>query len=256
MNSSESAEAVVKMALQGSEVALKISGEGTKEILIMLYAILNGSQKIKGKTKLTNMLKSGKELKIFSLKQEDLKKFTEEAKRYGILFSVLVDKKNINPDGLVDIMVKTEDSYKINHIVERFELASVDRVKLKSEIEKELVDKLANDVKNKGEKVSVLNDEFIEKISKNVPSQKELNEMLNPSTAKMEKSPLSEPSSKNKENLEVTKKSSVREKLENIKREQQEKEISKNEVQHEKSKRTKTTMHKNTKVKVSKVKSR
>ena len=72
----------------------------------------------------------------------------------------------------------------------------------------------------------------------------------------MEKSPLSEPSSKNKENLEVTKKSSVREKLENIKREQQEKEISKNEVQHEKSKRTKTTIHKNPKVKVSKVKSR
>ena len=59
----------------------------------MLYAILNGSQKIKGQTKLTNMLKSGKELKVFSLKQEDLKKFTEEAKRYGILFSVLVDKK-------------------------------------------------------------------------------------------------------------------------------------------------------------------
>ena len=46
MNSSESAEAVVKMALQGSEVALKISGEGTKERLMMLYAILNGAQKI------------------------------------------------------------------------------------------------------------------------------------------------------------------------------------------------------------------
>lgn len=60
MNSSESAESVVRMSLQGSEVALKIAGSGTKELLIMLYTILNGRQKVKGRTSLTNMLKSGK----------------------------------------------------------------------------------------------------------------------------------------------------------------------------------------------------
>ena len=150
MNSSESAEAVVRMSLQGSEVALKIAGSGTKELLIMLYTILNGRQKVKGRTSLTNMLKSGKELKVFSVKQEDLKKFTQEAKRYGVLFNVLMDRRKNSPDGVVDIMVKTEDAYKINRIVDRFNLASVNIAELKSEIEKEMIDKMMKDAKEKG----------------------------------------------------------------------------------------------------------
>ncbi len=258
MNSSESAEAVVKMVLQGSEVALKIGGTGTKEALIMLYAVLNGSQKVKGKTKLTTMLKSGKELKIFSLKQEDLKKFTEEAKKYGILFCVLMDKREKSPDGLVDVMVRTEDSYKINHIVDRFELASVDRVKLKSEIEKELIDKVVNEAKEKGVEVQTLDDKFIEKVSKDLPSQKELNEILNPSLAKTEKSPPSEPLFKNKKNLEVIKtdRPSVRKRLEYIKREQNEARLDKGDKINEKRKNTKTTVYKNPKIKKSKSKNR
>ena len=150
MNSSESAEAVVRMTLQGSEVALKIAGSGTKELLIMLYTILNGRQKVKGRTSLTNMLKSGKELKVFSVKQEDLKKFTQEAKRYGVLFNVLMDRRNNSPDGVVDIMVKTEDAYKINRIVDRFNLASVNQAELKAEIEKEMIDNLMKEAKEKG----------------------------------------------------------------------------------------------------------
>ena len=35
--------------------------------------------------RLTNMIKSGKELKVFSIPNKDLKKFTEQAKRYGVL---------------------------------------------------------------------------------------------------------------------------------------------------------------------------
>ena len=35
------------------------------------------------------MIKSGKELKVFSIPNKDLKKFTEQAKRYGVLYCVL-----------------------------------------------------------------------------------------------------------------------------------------------------------------------
>jgi hypothetical protein len=37
---------------------------------------VNEEQKTKGKARLTNMLKSGKELKVFSVPNKDLKKFT------------------------------------------------------------------------------------------------------------------------------------------------------------------------------------
>ena len=80
------------------------------------------------------MLKSGKELKVFSVKQEDFKKFTEEAKRYGVLYSALINKKA--KDGVIDILVKAEDASKINRIVQRFDLAKFDEVAIRGEIQK------------------------------------------------------------------------------------------------------------------------
>lgn len=256
MNSSESAEAVVRMTLQGSEVALKIAGSGTKELLIMLYTILNGRQKVKGRTSLTNMLKSGKELKVFSVKQEDLKKFTQEAKRYGVLFNVLMDRRKNSPDGVVDIMVKTEDAYKINRIVDRFNLASVNIAELKSEIEKEMIDKMMKDAKEKGIAVKTFDDEFLNNLV-NSSSKDEINKILNPNLAKTEKIPLSKPFSTNKDNLEGTKsnKPSVRDTLKEIK-EKQKKDLGKGDRTNEKNKRTKTSKQKNTSIKKSKQKNK
>ena len=128
--SSESAEQMTRMMLEGTEVTLKITGEGAKELLAIIYAILKDNTKTKGKTTLTNLLKSGKELKVFTVKKDELATFISEAKRYGILYSAIVNKEK--DDGIVDIMVRTEDASKINRIVERFKLSSVDTAKIKS----------------------------------------------------------------------------------------------------------------------------
>ena len=82
--SSESAEQLVRMYIQGVEVAAKLTGSGAKHIAVLLCAILKDQKQTKGKTTLTNMLRTNKELKIFSIKKSDLKKFTEESKRYGV----------------------------------------------------------------------------------------------------------------------------------------------------------------------------
>ena len=58
----EAAEQIVRMSLEGFEVAAKITGAGAKNIAILLYSILKEEQKTKGKARLTNMLRSGKEL--------------------------------------------------------------------------------------------------------------------------------------------------------------------------------------------------
>ncbi len=200
--SSDAAEQLVRISLQGIEVAAKITGSGAKNVAVMLYAIAKDQQKIKGKTKLSNMLKSGKELKVFSIRQEDIKKFTEESKRYGVLFSAIVDKKNINTDGMIDIIVRAEDAGKINRIVNRFKLATINMATVKSE-----VTRINN---NRNEKNTTLNQNN-EKLS-------------NPQIAKMEKSPLSEHSSTNKKYLEQGSnfnKSSVRKEIKKIKAEQE-----------------------------------
>ena len=79
MNSSgDAAEQIVRMSLEGIEVAAKITGAGAKNIAAMLYTILKNKDKnkIKGRQRLTAMLKSGKELKVFTVSEENLKQWT------------------------------------------------------------------------------------------------------------------------------------------------------------------------------------
>ena len=218
------------MSLEGFEVAAKITGAGAKNIAILLYSILKEEKKTKGKARLTSMLRSGKELKVFTVKSGDLKKFTQEAKKYGVLYCVLTDRKNKDPNAEVDVIARAEDASKISRIVERFNLASVDTASIVTEAEKS---KDAKDgqsepdigVQEKAEKDKLL-DELMGK-----PVQKEEN-APNPSVAKTEKSPQFEPTSeqpkKFAEGATMTKeKPSVREELRKIKesRKEQEAEI-------------------------------
>ena len=137
MNTSgEAADQVVRMSLEVGEAALKISGAGAKQLAVLLYAILKEQKKTKGRARLETLVRSGKPLTVFSVKESDLKKFVQEAKRYGILYCAVRDPKG-SSDGMVDIMVKEEDAPRINRIVERFKFASVtEAAQIKTEIQK------------------------------------------------------------------------------------------------------------------------
>ena len=74
----DAADQIVRMTLNGVEVAAKITGTGAKELAVLLYAVLKDQKKTKGKTRLTNMLKSGKELRVFAVKDKDLERFCRE----------------------------------------------------------------------------------------------------------------------------------------------------------------------------------
>ncbi len=232
----EAAEQIVRMSLEGFEVAARITGAGAKNIAILLYSILKEEKKTKGKARLSSMLRSGKELKVFTVKNGDLKKFTQEAKKYGVLYCVLADRKNKDPNAEVDVIARAEDASKISRIVERFNLASVDTASIVTEVEKSRDAKAADGkevtdgqpepdigVQEKAEKDKLL-DALMGK-----PIQKEEN-APNPSVAKTEKSPLSEPTSeqpkKSAEGATMTKdeKPSVKEELRKIKESRKEQE--------------------------------
>lgn len=227
MNTSgDAAEQIVRISLEGFEVAAKITGHGAKDIAALLYAVMKDKTKTAGKTKLKNMLKSGKELKVFSVRQEDFKKFTEEAKRYGILYSALINKKNKSNDGIVDIMVRAEDASKINRIVERFKMSRYDDISIRSSVEKSKNEKNAVD---KGVKEKSPQDR--EKDSEKDKPLKKEEQSLNPHLAKTEKSPQSKPSSEmqktSDQGTRMKDKPSVKEKLEKAKTEVKNRENSK-----------------------------
>ena len=53
--SGEAAEQVVRMSLNGVEVAAKISGKAAERLAVLLYAVLRDQKKTRGKIRLTNM---------------------------------------------------------------------------------------------------------------------------------------------------------------------------------------------------------
>lgn len=119
----DAAEEVVRMSLEGVEVAAKISGQGAKLIAVNLVAALKSEQKTRGKARLSSMLKSGKPLKVYEIQQKDLKRFAQEAKRYGVLYCVLKDKTGQSQT--VDVISRVEDASKIQRITERFRFVAV-----------------------------------------------------------------------------------------------------------------------------------
>lgn len=214
--SSDAAEQIVRMSLEGFEVAAKVTGSGAKNIAVLLYTIMKNKEQTSGKSKLSSMLKSGKPLTIFTVKKDDLAKFQQEAKRYGILYCALVDKKDKSKDGIVDIVVRKEDSARINRIVERFKFAEFNKAEIISSIEKN------RESVNKGK----------EQNPKSRVKKKEDNS-LNPHLAKTEKSPLSKPFSEVQKTSPIkgnnlkSKKPSVRAKLNDYNKEIRNKSVSK-----------------------------
>ena len=221
----DAAEQIVRMSLEGFEVAAKLTGAGAKNIAVLLYSILKEEQKTKGKARLTSMLRSGKELKVFTVKNEDLKRFTQEAKKYGVLYCVLADRKNKDPNAEVDVIARAEDASKISRIVERFNLASVDTASIVTEVEKSKDEKTDMPEPDIGVQEKAEKDKLLDALM-GKPTQKE----ENPSVAKTEKSPPSEPfsekPSKSAEGATMAKeeKPSVREELRKIKESRKEQE--------------------------------
>jgi len=121
----DAAEQIVRMSLESVEVAARITGAGAKNLAVLIAAVLKEKQKTHGKARLSNMIKSGNELKVFTVQQKDIKTFAKEAKCYSVLYSVLREKNNKEPNATIDVIARATDAPKISRIVERFHLSTV-----------------------------------------------------------------------------------------------------------------------------------
>ena len=223
----EAADQVVKIMLDGSEHAIKIAGAGAKQIAVLLYAILKDQKRTKGKVRLTNMLRSNKELRIFPVCQEDVKLFCKEAKAYGVLYCALRLKKS--QDGVVDIMARAEDASKINRIFDRYGMTAVEPAKLEMELaEKFERGSTGKEVPERTAPKRDPEDLFLDELFSPAPN-KEQAHTANPTmqagpSAPSRSAPSSEKSRtprSDPERLPTTDKPSVRKELEEIKRAQE-----------------------------------
>ena len=114
---SDAAEQMVKETMIISETAAKLAGLGAKNLAVLLTLYLREEHQLKGETNLKKLLKEGKEIRVFCLDKDKLAEFKQHAKDYGIVYSALKQK---NDDSrIIDVLVKAEDTPRVNRILEK-----------------------------------------------------------------------------------------------------------------------------------------
>ena len=116
-NSGDAADQMVRYAYQGGEIVLKLTGAGAKNLAAYLANVLKNPNPTPGQTRLKRLLRDGRELTVQPVPTNKMKEFRAEAKRYGIQFCVLKDKKNRRRT--CDILVRAEDASRVNRIMDR-----------------------------------------------------------------------------------------------------------------------------------------
>lgn len=121
MDASDALTQSVKVALDGTEHIIKIVGTTTEQIektIAFIMALLKKNQDKPsiGKTSLVKMLQSGQTLKAVTLKQDDLPRFADLAKQYGLPFTPVKD--TTKKDGQLDVLIRENDAESINRVFE------------------------------------------------------------------------------------------------------------------------------------------
>ena len=193
MNTSgDAAEQIVRLSLEGTEVALKLTGSAAKNIAAMIYAVLKDQKRTKGKARIESMIRTERPMTAYTLKREDCAEFQKRAKEYGIMFCPIPYKKT---DETVDVLVFESDASRVNRIVERFKFSVVDTASIKRDIEKAKTEKTAPAAPEQEKPDKAADDRLLDDLL-GAPIQKEENSPPNPEAAKTEKSRPSEPISK------------------------------------------------------------
>lgn len=247
--SADAADQVVRMSLNGAEVALRVSGAGAKNAAILLTkafkSTLNETNRTKGAIRLINLTRSGKKLDVTEVADSDLKTFCKEAKKYGILYTVLKNRED--SAGKTEIMYKSEDKEKLNRIFKKLGMTTVDMAEVKDAITPDLNgQKPPERTAQKSDP-----DKFIDELMRKPNPTQEKSQTENPTQARTEKSNRSEPSSSNKSKASkqsypdnVGKRKSVKKELADIKKDMEKRangaKQTKNKVlEHEVSKKAK-----------------
>ena len=111
----EAADEVVRIVLNGTEVALRLTGSAAKNLGVILYEWAKNNPKVTGKTSMMKLLRSGEELQVVTLTREQYDQFKALAKKQ-VLFAPFVNKEK--NDGMVEVVISSRSLAIVNHILE------------------------------------------------------------------------------------------------------------------------------------------
>lgn len=131
----DATDQIMRIILQGTEVTLKLAGNGAKNVVAALYAASKDANKNKiGETRLAQLLKDGSPTKIFRLEEKALSEFKQYAKKYNIQFSAIKEIGKGNT--MCDVIIKEKDVARVNHVLGKMNYINIEHVD-KEKVEQE-----------------------------------------------------------------------------------------------------------------------
>ncbi|MCI9670165.1 MAG: PcfB family protein [Lawsonibacter sp.] len=124
--SGEVADLMVKESIQITEETVKLLAAGSKNLTAFLMALAQDNKKLSGRTNMARLLRDGKELKVFHIKESDLADFRTFGKK-NVLYAVIKDSRAEN--GMVDLITNVDYVSQVNHFMESRGYAAPVRVK-------------------------------------------------------------------------------------------------------------------------------
>ena len=113
---SDAADTMVRMALSGAEVSVKLTASAAKNALAIAIALARNHKKLYGKTRLRKMLKETRDIRVFQMTESQYRRFRKHARTNKILYAAVRDKSG---DGMVDLILPATELERANMVFEK-----------------------------------------------------------------------------------------------------------------------------------------
>lgn len=112
----EAADEFVCIMLNGTEVAVKLTGSAAKNLAALLIAWSKNEKKVYGKTSMMRLLRSGDELQVLSLSKGQYQQFKTMAKK-KVQYAPFIN--NLADDGKIDVVISSKSIPIVNYILKK-----------------------------------------------------------------------------------------------------------------------------------------
>lgn len=117
LSSGDAAEEVVRLALSGADITLRLVASATKNLGAMVLALRKDHKKLSGKTNMHKMLKQTREIQAITMTPKQYKAFKKKSVKYKILYATVKDKTDKTKS--VDVLMPVTELSRANRLFER-----------------------------------------------------------------------------------------------------------------------------------------
>lgn len=127
----QSTQEFIQLMYKGGSMMFHVS-KGTGKAGIKTAAYIQArlkaasENKVSGELDLPKLNKDGQPITCYNIRYSDFEKVIKKAKEFGLLYSVVYDKKDKNPNKEVLMFIRLADAVKLERILESLNIATVE----------------------------------------------------------------------------------------------------------------------------------